>query len=167
MGSKQYCNNKLKAIAYYVRQNMYLPDFIYVDCTICCVLVLQNIQETGVVHVINRKELSKEQALFLIENKDFQSGVVDNGKTIVVVSQSWCPQWKFLKKWLFNIETDEELTIYELEYDKKEFFNEFMTFKEKFWGNYEVPYLRYYIDGELVEETNYTNEDRIKSIMGL
>ena len=34
-----------------------------------------------------------------------------------------------------------------------------MRFKETVFRNHQVPYIRYYIEGRLVKETNYTSKD--------
>ena len=32
-----------------------------------------------------------------------------------------------------------------------------MNLKEKTWGNYSIPYVRYYRDGDLVNESNFVS----------
>jgi hypothetical protein len=76
------------------------------------------------------------------------------------MTQGWCPQWFSMKVWLANMERkkrpkDYELTVFELVYDMTDFFEEFLAHKERYWGNIEIPYIRYYRDGKLVATSNY------------
>ena len=77
----------------------------------------------------------------------------------IILTQSWCPQWVHLKRSLESLEHQYEydIDIYELEYDKTDYFDDFLRFKENILENDEIPYIRYYTDGELVGETNYVS----------
>lgn len=101
--------------------------------------------------------LSDSQAMYTIKNRDFPDEILkSNNRVAVVVSQSWCPQWIAMKGYLKKVtEQNRDIDIYILEYDKKVWFNDFMSMKEIYWKNLEVPYIRFYIDGLLVNESNF------------
>lgn len=87
----------------------------------------------------------------------------------IILTQSWCPQWRFLSFYLKDVESECEgcLDIAVLEYDKEPFFEDFMNFKERHFGNYEVPYIRYYRDGALVAESNFISRQGFLDRLGL
>jgi hypothetical protein len=75
------------------------------------------------------------------------SGTGAAQKTALILTQSWCPQWKAMKNYLPDAEKRiPGLTIVYTEYDKTPFFDDFMAFKENTYNNREIPYVRYYID---------------------
>lgn len=108
--------------------------------------------------MINRFRINEEQAKYAIENSEFPKEVINSKKSVVVImTQDWCPQWVNMKSWVYSVETSEDIDIYELEYNREIYFNAFMDFKESVWKNFDVPYLRYYKNGELVHTSNYVN----------
>lgn len=110
--------------------------------------------------MISKCELSKEQIRAAIRGGEFGDDVIRAGKNVaVIMSQSWCPQWTMVSRWLESIPEETDLNIFTVVYDGKDYFHEFMAFKETVFGNSEVPYIRYYIEGKLVKETNYTSKD--------
>ena len=116
--------------------------------------------------MINKKQISTEQARYAMENSEFGNDIINSkNKVVVVMSQDWCPQWMALKCWIFEVETNEDIDVYELEYNKTEYFDEFMNFKENQWKSHNVPYLRFYKDGILIEETNYIDKDHFMDIL--
>lgn len=118
--------------------------------------------------MVNRKELTKEQVFAAINNGEFDKEVVSSkNKVVVIMTQDWCPQWHSIKSWVYGIEAEEDIDIYELVYNKTSFHQEFMNFKESKWGNYTIPYLRYYIGGKLVRSTNYVGQRELKEILEL
>ncbi len=117
------------------------------------------------VNMISRHEITKEQALYAIENEEFGSDVLDGENTVVIMTQNWCPQWINMKGWIYGLETDKEIGIYELVYNKTDFYRSFMEFKEKEFGNSLVPYLRFYKNGKLASETNYVNKERFHEML--
>lgn len=118
--------------------------------------------------MINRKEISKEQTFYAIDNGEFQEEVVRSKSVVVIVmTQDWCPQWVHMKDWLYGMETDKDIDIYELVYNKTSFSSEFRNFKEAKFKNYEIPYLRYYVDGKLVHQSNYVSQKELRLILGL
>ncbi|OHD65862.1 MAG: hypothetical protein A2176_03360 [Spirochaetes bacterium RBG_13_51_14] len=74
------------------------------------------------------------------------------------MTQDWCPLWTAMKSWIYSLE--EGCGLYELIYNRVEYFNEFRRFKESKWGNGLIPYIRYYVDGKLVRESNYVTKDQ-------
>lgn len=111
--------------------------------------------------VITRKTISEEQARHAMEHGEFPETVTEDGENVaILLTQGWCPQWLSMNVWLKSMEKkkqpeDLDITIYEFIYDKVPFFNDFRTFKENRFGNLEIPYIRYYADGECFATSNY------------
>jgi hypothetical protein len=104
-------------------------------------------------------KLTKEQIRTAISNGEFGDDVIKSNKNVaVIMSQSWCPQWIMLNLWIKTIPKESDIRIYTSVYDQESYFNEFMYFKETVFLNQKVPYIRYYIDGKCVKETNYTSK---------
>lgn len=109
--------------------------------------------------MIKRKTLTDEQVLEAIDKGEFNSDVVlSKQKVVVIMTQDWCPQWTAMKRWVYDLETQEDIDVYELIYNKFNYYNKFMEFKESIWKNYEIPYLRYYKNGVLFKESNYVGK---------
>ena len=120
------------------------------------------------IFMIIKKQINTEQAMYTIESGEFDKEIIaSKNKVVVIMTQDWCPQWKDLRSWVYEIETDEDIDIYELEYNKVDYFNAFMNFKENHWKNHNIPYLRFYKDGSLNKETNYIEEQQFLDIMDL
>jgi hypothetical protein len=118
--------------------------------------------------MINKIKSSKDQVFNAIENGEFDKGVISSKDLVVVVmTQDWCPQWIDMESWIYSIETNKDIDVYELVYNRTEYFNEFMNFKENVWKNSQIPYLRLYQNGKLVGETNYINRERFKIALEL
>ena len=94
--------------------------------------------------MINRHEITSEQALNAIENGEFGRDVLSGEYVIIVMTQDWCPQWVSMNRWIYGLETDKNIEIYELVYNKTDYSSAFMEFKEKTLGNSLIPYLRIY-----------------------
>jgi len=78
------------------------------------------------------------------------------GLVTVILTQSWCPQWKAMKNYLPEAEKRlPGLEILYIEYDQVPWFEEFMTFKENTFNNREIPYVRYYRDRTCSGWSNY------------
>lgn len=113
--------------------------------------------------MINKINLSKDQVFNAISKGEFDKEIILSKELIVVVmTQDWCPQWIDMESWIYSVETDKEVDVYELVYNKTEYFNEFMSFKENVWKNSHIPYLRFYNKGKLVKETNYISKEEFK-----
>jgi len=86
------------------------------------------------------------------------SGSGGSGKTALILTQSWCPQWKAMKNYLPDAEKSfPGLNIVYIEYDMAPYFEVFMAFKENTFNNREVPYVRYYSDGKCIAYSNYVS----------
>lgn len=110
--------------------------------------------------------ITREQAFTAIECGEFGSDVAASERRVaVVMTQDWCPQWAAMKKWLYSLEIDAGL--FELIYNKTEYFSEFRNFKEKKWNNGLIPYVRYYTGGRLIAESNYVSREDFLKNLGL
>lgn len=76
-------------------------------------------------------------------------------KVAIVLTQSWCPQWIWMTRYLEAVSKAEGCAIYWIEYDREAIFDDFMRFKEETFGNRSIPYVRYYRNGVLARESNY------------
>ncbi len=74
-------------------------------------------------------------------------------KVAVILTQAWCSDWKMMRRYLDRV-SDEDVAIAYVEYDQEPFFAEFKEFKETGFKNGLLPYIRYYVNGELVNESN-------------
>jgi hypothetical protein len=76
------------------------------------------------------------------------------GYTAVILTQSWCPQWKAMRSYLEKADGPDIFILY-IEYDLVPWSAEFMDFKERHFDNREIPYVRYYRNGTCVSQSNY------------
>jgi hypothetical protein len=88
-------------------------------------------------------------------------------KVAIVLTQSWCPQWQRMKPFLGELADSQALAVYYVEYDTEPFFREFLEFKERAFGNDQVPYLRYYSEGRFLSSGNYSDRLGFMSRLGL
>jgi hypothetical protein len=106
------------------------------------------------------KLLTKEQAGYAIEHEEFDDDVTGAGENVaIVLTQDWCPQWTRMRSWLETLDETANVSVYLLEYNKKDFFEEFLSLKEKKWNNQYVPYIRYYQNGKLIRQTNAVSKE--------
>ncbi len=116
--------------------------------------------------MINRKLLDRDQVMHAIANGEFEGNVIaSKSKVVLVLTQDWCPQWHDMKGWIYGVVTEEDIDVYELEYNKTDFSEDFMNFKENQWNNHSIPYLRFYRDGVLYRESNYISEEIFTDII--
>jgi hypothetical protein len=105
-------------------------------------------------------ELNESQIYNTIKNGEFDKNILNSKKNVaVIMTQSWCYQWDYVKKWINDISENSEIDIYLIIYDNKKYYNDFLFFKENNFCNNEIPYIRYYKDSLLIKETNYTTKD--------
>lgn len=117
--------------------------------------------------MINRKPITTEQAKNAIAYGEFENEMLNSKpKVIIVLTQDWCPQWHDMKGWIYQVNTDEDVDIYELEYNKTDYFDDFRSFKENEMGNNSVPYLRFYKNGALYRDSNYISQGQFREIIG-
>ena len=111
--------------------------------------------------MIVRTEITDEQAAAAIEAGDFGTEITKAADNVaVVLTQSWCPQWIVMEKWLRGFERDGKPDGYDLMvlhyvYDKTGAPRGFRKFKERVLGNHQIPYVRYYQGGRLIAQSNY------------
>lgn len=111
--------------------------------------------------MIDRRSITDEQAQAAIANGDFGTEITAAGQRVaVILTQSWCPQWPAMEKWLRALiregkPTEYDIIVFDFVYDKSGITREFTRFKEQVFGNALIPYVRYYRDGALVDESNY------------
>ncbi|MCX7710621.1 MAG: hypothetical protein N2484_12340 [Clostridia bacterium] len=116
--------------------------------------------------MMNRKELTKEQVLAAVKNGEFTEDVTaSTNKVIVIMTQDWCPQWRHMQEWIYGIQMDEPIDVYELVYNKTDYRQEFMNFKETQWKNDLIPYVRYYKNGKLIKTSNYMKQSEVENIL--
>lgn len=131
----------------------------------CEIRTIIKILRIGAI-MINRKLIQKDQALYAIANGEFESNILSSKSSVVIImTQDWCPQWMSMKSWIYGLEIDKDIEIYELEYNKVDYFEDFMSFKENQWGNNNIPYLRFYKDGILNKEENYISDSEFIDII--
>lgn len=104
--------------------------------------------------------LTAEQCAQAMREGDLGADIRGGAELVVVVlTQSWCPQWKMMTLWLDAAAEAAGARVYYVEYDQEPFFEPFMRWKEDTFGNRSVPYLRYYRVGSLVAESNFLSRD--------
>ena len=102
------------------------------------------------------KKLSEADCLDAIRSGEFPPSVIEAAERVaVVLTQSWCPQWTWMRSYLGAMPEEEGTSVFWVEYDHEDFFEPFMQFKENAFRNDQVPYVRYYRGGKLVAESNY------------
>ncbi|MBT3276259.1 MAG: hypothetical protein HN368_24135 [Spirochaetales bacterium] len=121
--------------------------------------------------MINRIDLTEAQARQAIADNEFGEDVRGSSEHVaVVLTQGWCPQWVMMNGWLKSMQKKNEsesldLDVYVLVYDRVPYSSEFMRFKETTFSNYEIPYVRYYYKGNLIDESNYISKNGFLRIM--
>jgi hypothetical protein len=105
------------------------------------------------------RKLTKEECLGLVREGEFAEGVLKAADTVaVVLTQSWCPQWAWMRSYLAELPPDAGREVFWVEYDREDFFEPIMEFKERVLGNDQVPYVRYYRGGKPAAESNYIDK---------
>ncbi len=128
--------------------------------------------------MIERVTLEQEHVMHALEHHEFPDEIISAAPAVaVVLSQSWCPQWRAMQDWLRGLQRRPDsaepeavqpastepatgIVVWELEYDGTPYFREFLALKEQVWSNRLIPYVRYYRDGRLLETGNYTSAER-------
>lgn len=118
--------------------------------------------------MISKNLFTSQQVNYAMKNGEFDQDILNSKqKVVIIMTQDWCPQWADMNSWVYNLQTDEDIAVFELIYNKVDYFKEFMRFKENKWGNYEIPYLRYYNNGRLFKESNYVTKQVFQNILGI
>ncbi|WP_455381120.1 hypothetical protein [Salinispira pacifica] len=115
--------------------------------------------------MLRLRSLAENQCRFAMANGDFGDDVKSSTRYVaVVLTQSWCPDWKWMQGWLERQSRqgqpeDLDIEVWELEYNRAPFFDDFRSFKERQFDNYQIPYVRYYVDGEYIGDSNQLSAD--------
>ncbi len=115
--------------------------------------------------MIQLQQLTREQAERTIAEQELPADLRRIGRfTALAATQDWCPDWHAVSRWLESHASngrpeDIDITVFTVEYNRLECFESFLEMKEQTWQNYFVPYIRYYVDGELVDESNSVSAD--------
>jgi hypothetical protein len=105
------------------------------------------------------RKLDREECLALVDAGEFGPALLGAAERVaIVLTQSWCPQWAWMRSYLEKLPPDEGRAIFWVEYDLEDFFEPLMKFKEDAFGNDQVPYIRYYVGGRLVAESNFIDQ---------
>ncbi|MDC7232637.1 MAG: hypothetical protein PQJ58_05360 [Spirochaetales bacterium] len=113
--------------------------------------------------MIKIEELTNEDCIYAMETGEFSDKILASAsRVIIILTQSWCPDWWVQKRVFRDTEDTANLKVYYLEYDKKDFKSEFTGFKETVFQNGLIPYLRYYKEGTLDSESNYSGRRQIR-----
>ncbi len=105
--------------------------------------------------MVTLKKISEEQAAACIQNQEFDFEILNSkGMVAVILTQSWCPQWGALKPALENLRAT-DIDVWVFIYDQSGIFEEFKQFKEMVLANDEIPYIRYYRNGEFIKDSNF------------
>lgn len=116
--------------------------------------------------MLHPKTINEAQVRQAMDSGEFTPEVIHSSRNVaLLLTQGWCPEWMAMHRWLERMiakeePRDVELDLYQLVYDRVSYFREFLAFKETTFGNYQVPYVRYYVDGRLVGESNYCNQEQ-------
>ncbi len=115
--------------------------------------------------MLRRQSLSENHCRYAMSHGEFGEEVTNSRRYVaIVLTQSWCPDWTWMKGWL-DRQVDQanpenpDIDVYELEYNRTAFFDDFREFKERTFKNFEIPYVRYYIDGRLSSDSNQLSAD--------
>ena len=106
------------------------------------------------------RRLTEAECRAAVESGDFDAALVKGPRTAIILTQSWCPQWKAMSAYLPRVEAAlGDARIYYVEYDIEPWENlaheTFMAFKENTFNNREIPYVRYYKNGVFSRDSNY------------
>jgi hypothetical protein len=119
--------------------------------------------------MIERVSLTREQAEHAMQQGEFGPDVTAASANVaVILSQDWCSQYAALNAQINELaaKSDPELpsiAVFELLYNRVDYYQAFMSFKETRWRNYIIPYVRYYRAGVLCGESNYVGVEQFLS----
>lgn len=103
--------------------------------------------------------LTEDELMQTIKEGEFPTSLlVKTEKTVIMMSQSWCPQFLIMRSMIKNLPQNQDLTVYLTVYDKKSYGKKVQKFKEDIFNNHLIPYLRFYKNGALYKETNYISK---------
>ena len=110
--------------------------------------------------MIRRLKIGNDQIRIAMEHNEFGNEIITSSSRVaIIMTQDWCPQWLQMKYYLGRLKEDSfDIDVYEVLYNKEDYFNDFMRFKEEVFFNDNVPYIRFYIDGIFIGESNYISK---------
>ena len=120
--------------------------------------------------MIRRNNITREQAMAAIDRGELPEEVVGSAeKVAVVLTQDWCPQWSAMERWIGDLESDDSssavaIDVYQLLYNREDYFRQFLSFKENVWQNRIVPYVRYYRKGRFIRDSNYVTREEFFAV---
>lgn len=110
------------------------------------------------------KTLNQEQIDYMLAHGELPESVrLAAERVAVILTQDWCPQWHHMAVYLGDF--PERAEIFVLEYNLHPQFHRIMAFKENVFKNHQVPYVRFYADGELVAKTNWISKSSFESML--
>ncbi|HUX13924.1 MAG TPA: hypothetical protein VMW87_12915 [Spirochaetia bacterium] len=115
--------------------------------------------------MLRRQSLSENDCRYAMSHGEFGDDVISSRRYVaIILTQGWCPDWAWMKGWLDREAGREkgehpDIDVYELEYNKTPYFDEFRGFKERTFKNFQIPYVRFYIDGQLSSDSNQLGAD--------
>jgi len=113
------------------------------------------------------KPLNEAHCRAAIATGEFGTELLSSAPAVaIVMTQTWCPQWVWMRRYLDRLPEAPGRVIYFIEYDREVFFEDFMSFKEQVFGNHEIPYVRYYRNGAFYREGNYIDESGFLRLLG-
>ena len=87
----------------------------------------------------------------------------------IIATQDWCPEWKFMQRWMeretaaadsSDTRADTpDVAVFTVIYNKTPYQESFMRLKEDTWKSTLIPYVRYYRNGRLIDDTNRVSRD--------
>ena len=121
--------------------------------------------------MIIRRDLSRAQAHHAMEHGEFDESVTGAAARVaVVLSQDWCGQWTAMDRYLDQLAGDGagigDAVVFTLIYNQVDYFQSFLSFKEKVWRNALIPYVRYYRRGRLAGESNFVSQRQFLRQLG-
>lgn len=115
--------------------------------------------------MIHRHPITEEQAKSAISHGDFGADVIGSGAHVaIILTQDWCGQWRTMQSWIESLEKpaspmQDDVEVFELVYNTQSYGEEFRRFKERAYGNRLIPYVRYYVDGKYIGDSNYVTKE--------
>ena len=108
-------------------------------------------------------EITDEQAESIINERNIPEEIINSSQSVaVILTQNWCPEWVWMKSWLPKV--DKHIKVFYLSYNIKPYSYKLMRVKEEAFENDLIPYIRYYKNGKLVHESNYTDKESFNAI---
>ncbi|GAB4221611.1 MAG: hypothetical protein Kow009_11890 [Spirochaetales bacterium] len=119
---------------------------------------------------MKRIPLTLEDAKQILSEGNIPDRIVRSAPAVaVVLTQSWCPQWRamnaYLDQWAGEENGDDQVLVYHLEYDRLPIFTQFLAWKENTFKNYDIPYVRFYREGRFIEDANFLDQDWFRKLL--